>query len=73
VTKLINHDDPRTAQGHTRLDRYWSAIGASDPDLIALTLLTPPELDQLRTGGAAARQSLAAARSKAGGHVSRLP
>jgi hypothetical protein len=42
-------------------------------DIVALTLLTPAELDQLRTGGAAARQSLAAARAGAGGHISRLP
>jgi hypothetical protein len=35
VTQLINHDDPRIARGHARLDHYWSAIGASDPDLIA--------------------------------------
>jgi hypothetical protein len=35
VTQLINHDDPRIAQGHARFDHYWSSIGASDPDLIA--------------------------------------
>jgi hypothetical protein len=35
VGKIVNDNDPRIAQGHARLDRYWSAIGPSDPDLIA--------------------------------------
>jgi hypothetical protein len=35
VSKLIADDDPRIAQGHANLDRYWSVIGPSDPDLIA--------------------------------------
>jgi hypothetical protein len=42
-------------------------------DIIALTLLTPGELEQVRSGGASARQTLAAAHGGPGGHMSRLP
>jgi hypothetical protein len=41
-------------------------------DIIALTLLAPNELQQLRTGGADARAALAAARGGPTGHTSRL-
>jgi hypothetical protein len=42
-------------------------------DIIALTLLAPSDLEQLRSGGGAARKALASARSGPGGHISRLP
>jgi hypothetical protein len=42
-------------------------------DIIALTLITPTELIQLRSGGAAAREALAAARVGPTGHTSRVP
>ncbi|MBU2583269.1 MAG: suppressor of fused domain protein [Alphaproteobacteria bacterium] len=32
---IIQEDDPRITLGHDRLDRYWSAIGPSDPDRIS--------------------------------------
>jgi hypothetical protein len=35
LATIISDDDPRIADGHARLDKYWAAIGASDPDLIA--------------------------------------
>ena len=42
-------------------------------DIIALTLIAPSELMQLRSGGSAVREALAAARASPGGHVSCLP
>ena len=41
-------------------------------DIVALTLLTPAELESLRAGGADARQQLATTRAGAHGHWSRL-
>jgi hypothetical protein len=38
MAKIIADDDPRIAQGHARLDQFWSTIGPSDPDLIAYLL-----------------------------------
>lgn len=42
-------------------------------DIVALTLITPAELELLRTDGADARQRLAAQRAGLNGHISRLP
>lgn len=33
--KMIDHDDPRIAEGHRRLDAYWQGVGRSDPDVIS--------------------------------------
>ncbi len=32
---MINDDDPRIAEGHARLDRFWAGVGAVEPDVLS--------------------------------------
>lgn len=61
---LVNLQPPGRA---ARIDMPFGPV-----DIIALTLLTPAELEALRAGGADARHKLAATRAGAEGHWSRL-